>query len=74
MAVDMLLQNGIRNVKVYSSSANVIQAFSGTDIEITMTIPNNDLKNITNVEEAKDWLQERVAPFDDVNIRYIDQF
>lgn len=62
MVVDMLLQNGFREVKLFTSSWNVLQAFSGTGIGITITIPNDYMYNVTSVADAKASLVDRVVP------------
>lgn len=53
MVVDMLLQNGVPEVKLYTTSRNVLEAFAGTNIGVTITMPNDDLGTITGKYEIK---------------------
>ncbi|PIN13142.1 Glucan endo-1,3-beta-D-glucosidase [Handroanthus impetiginosus] len=74
MVVDLLLQNGIRNIKLFSPSENVLKAFAGGDIiEITVTLPNEGLQHIINPSISAYWLQERVGKFQEcnINIRHV---
>lgn len=73
MVVDMLLQNGIKEVKLFSTSKNVLQAFVDTDIGITVTIPNEDLLKLNDSNAATNWVQENIVPFvlKNVKIRYV---
>lgn len=73
MVVDMLLQNGIKEVKLFSTSSNVLQAFVDTDIGVTVTIPNEDLGKINDINSAKTWIEDNIVPFiqNNVKIRYV---
>ncbi|KAL0395566.1 UNVERIFIED_CONTAM: Glucan endo-1,3-beta-glucosidase 5 [Sesamum calycinum] len=68
--VDLLLQNGIHHLKVFSVSDNVLEAFGGGDIAITVTLPNESLKHIMSIEAAERWLQDRIRRhrFNNINI------
>lgn len=73
MVVDMLLQNGIKEVKLFSTSSNVLEAFVDTDIGVTVTIPNEDLGKINDINTAKTWIDDNIVPFiqNNVKIRYV---
>ncbi|KAL7089898.1 hypothetical protein ACP275_12G005500 [Erythranthe tilingii] len=73
MVVDLLLQNGIRHVKLFSPSDNVLKAFAGGEIAVTMTLPNEGLYNIGYPDLAAYWLQTRIRAYQDlnVNIKYL---
>ncbi|KAK6118420.1 hypothetical protein DH2020_047837 [Rehmannia glutinosa] len=60
MVVDLLLQNGIRHLKLFSPSDNVLKAFASSDIIITMTMPNEVLEQILDPGMASYWLQEKI--------------
>ncbi|KAL0391534.1 UNVERIFIED_CONTAM: Glucan endo-1,3-beta-glucosidase 5 [Sesamum latifolium] len=60
MVVDLLLQNEIRHLKVFSVSDNVLEAFAGGQIAITVTLPNEALKHIVNTGVATYWLQQKI--------------
>ncbi|KAL6558889.1 hypothetical protein OROMI_019239 [Orobanche minor] len=73
MVVDLLLQNDIRHLKLFSPSDNVLKAFASSGIAITTTLPNEGLQDIKYPGMAAFWLQERIRRFQNqgVNIRYI---
>ncbi|KAL6558904.1 hypothetical protein OROMI_019254 [Orobanche minor] len=73
MVVDLLLQNNIRHLKLFSPSDNVLRAFASSGIAITMTLPNESLKDIKYPGMAAYWLQQRVRKFQNqgVDIRYL---
>ncbi|KAL0381547.1 UNVERIFIED_CONTAM: Glucan endo-1,3-beta-glucosidase [Sesamum angustifolium] len=68
MVVDLLLQNDIRHLKVFSVSDNVLEAFSGGHIAITVTLPNEGLKHIVNTGVAAYWLQQKIRKHQIKNI------
>ncbi|CAI9753112.1 unnamed protein product [Fraxinus pennsylvanica] len=71
MVVDLLLQNGIREVKMFSASKNVLEAFSRSGIEVTVTIPNQNLKYLLDPKAVRRWINQRIITFirDEVDIR-----
>lgn len=73
MVVDMLLQNDIRNVKLFSAGNNVLEAFVDTNIGLTVTIPNKILRPLRDSNEAKKWVETYVVPYVQmgVDIRYV---
>ncbi|KAL2521463.1 O-Glycosyl hydrolase family 17 protein [Forsythia ovata] len=72
--VDLFLQNGISEVKVFSASENVMKAFSETGIGLTISIPNESLKDIMSTNDARSWVQRKVTRFleDKVDIKYVN--
>ncbi|KAI3461993.1 hypothetical protein Pfo_018656 [Paulownia fortunei] len=73
MVVDLLLQNNIRHLKLFSPSDNVLKAFAGGDIVITTTLPNEAIDDITVPGYATYWLQERIRKYQNqnINIRFL---
>jgi hypothetical protein len=69
MVVDMLLQNQIKDVKLFNSDPNVIMAFVGTDIGVSLTIANEAV--LASEESIRDWIDRTIAPYPRVNFRYI---
>ncbi|KAL2556162.1 Glucan endo-1 [Forsythia ovata] len=71
--VDLFLQNRITNVKVSSSSVNVMKAFSGSGIGLTISIPNEDLHEYISTKIAQEWVQKYVTRFleENVDIKYV---
>ncbi|KAL2498697.1 O-Glycosyl hydrolase family 17 protein [Abeliophyllum distichum] len=74
MVVDLFLQNGISDVKVFSASENVMKAFSGSRIGLTISIPNDALKDIMSTNDARSWVQRKVTRFlkEKVDIKYVN--
>ncbi|KAL3637487.1 hypothetical protein CASFOL_018655 [Castilleja foliolosa] len=73
MVVDLLLQNNIRHLKIFSPSDNVLKAFASSGISITVTLPNEAIEDIKYPSMASYWLQERIRRYQNqnVNISYI---
>ncbi|CAI9118704.1 OLC1v1020304C1 [Oldenlandia corymbosa var. corymbosa] len=73
MVVDMLLQNNISDVKLYSSSDNVMAPFGGTNIKLSITLTNQELQYVKNDEDAKKWINENIKIYMDKNVifRYV---
>ncbi|CAA0823551.1 O-Glycosyl hydrolases family 17 protein [Striga hermonthica] len=71
MVADLLLQNDIRHLKLFSNSNNVLKAFASTGIAVTVTLPNEALTNIKYPLMATYYLQEAVLRYrnQDVDIR-----
>lgn len=40
---DLMLQNGIRNVRIYTTQIDIMTAFQGTGINLTITFFNNTM-------------------------------
>lgn len=69
MVVDLLLQNGIKNLKLFSRSDNVLKAFANCDITIHMTLPNEGLKNMEFPGPPEYWLQNRIHKYQNLNVK-----
>lgn len=55
--VDLMLQNGIGRVRIYTSQNDVLAAFRGSGINITTTVQNPE--SIRSEEMSRDWVQQR---------------
>ncbi|KAL6006271.1 hypothetical protein ACLOJK_040317 [Asimina triloba] len=54
----------IKNVRIYDADHNVLSAFKGSGIEISVGIGNEYLKDMSvNEDRAVEWLKENVEPF-----------
>nr|AFK43211.1 unknown [Lotus japonicus] len=75
IVVAMLKDNGIKKVKLFDADSWTVSAFSGTDIEVMVGIPNDQLSNFAgSYGDAEDWVQENVTEHlhkGGVNIRYV---
>ncbi|XP_058735546.1 glucan endo-1,3-beta-glucosidase 8-like [Vicia villosa] len=75
IVVNMLKDNAIKKVKIFDTDPWILSAFSGTDIEVMVGIPNDQLKKISgDMDEAEDWVKNNVSKHmhdGGVNIRYV---
>lgn len=73
MVVDMLMQNGISDVKLYSTSENVLAPFGGTNISVSVTFTNPQLKFMITDDDANKWINNYVLKYQkmNVNFRYV---
>ncbi|KAE9610259.1 putative glucan endo-1,3-beta-D-glucosidase [Lupinus albus] len=73
--VNMLKENGIKKVKLFDADSWTVSAFKGTDIELMIGIPNDQLKKLSkSKDDAEDWVKDNVTKHlkhGDVNIRYV---
>ncbi|KAL6498485.1 hypothetical protein OROHE_026582 [Orobanche hederae] len=69
VVVDLLLQNGIRHARIYSTQPDLLEAFSGSGIHLTVGIHN--VFSITNDTLADDWVQKTLPYFGPANIRRV---
>ncbi|RHN76709.1 putative glucan endo-1,3-beta-D-glucosidase [Medicago truncatula] len=53
----------INKVRIFDANQEILQAFENTRIEITITIPNDQIPNITNLTLAQQWVKTNVQPF-----------
>lgn len=62
--VTLLKAAKIKNVKIYDSDHSILSAFKGSGLELTIAIPNGNVKDISVSEaRAMDWLKENVQPY-----------
>ncbi|KAM7268344.1 hypothetical protein ACFE04_010510 [Oxalis oulophora] len=62
--VQLLRQSKIRNVRIYDFNHSVLQAFSGTGLELVIGLPNENVKDMaTNEDHALTWVKENVQSF-----------
>lgn len=65
--VDLLLQNGIRNARVYTAQKDILAAFAGSGINLTVS--NYDLTRINTMEKARAYVNDRKAFYGPSSIR-----
>ncbi|CBI28222.3 unnamed protein product, partial [Vitis vinifera] len=71
--VTLLRALKIKNVRIYDADHSVLEAFSGTGLEIVVGVPNGNLKDMNASEDhALSWVKENVQSFlPDTHIRGI---
>ncbi|XP_048324862.2 glucan endo-1,3-beta-glucosidase isoform X2 [Ziziphus jujuba] len=71
-AVQFFKDNGIKRMRIYEPYQPTLQALRGSNIELTVGIPNKDLQGLNDPAAATDWVQKNVRDyFPDVKFRYI---
>ncbi|XP_022752013.1 glucan endo-1,3-beta-glucosidase 8-like [Durio zibethinus] len=75
IVVRLLKDNGVKKVKLFDSDSWTVGYFSGTGIEVTLGIPNEQLQNLADDHRAaKDWVKENLTSHlhdGGVNIKYV---
>lgn len=62
--VAVLLKSlNISRVKLYDADPNVLRAFSNSDVEFIIGLPNDNLAAMTDPTKAQAWIQQNVQPF-----------
>ncbi|KAJ8470700.1 hypothetical protein OPV22_025043 [Ensete ventricosum] len=73
--VRMLVENGFDKVKLFDADSDMLEALTGTDIEVMVGIPNYMLKEVSvDQQRAADWVDENVTSWrytGGVNIKYV---
>ncbi|GMI79239.1 ZERZAUST [Hibiscus trionum] len=72
--VQMLLDNGIKKVKLFDADSTTMSALAGTDIEVMVAIPNDQLLAMNSYDRAKNWVRRNVTRYNfngGVNIKYV---
>ncbi|GAB4851444.1 hypothetical protein Ancab_030846 [Ancistrocladus abbreviatus] len=72
--VQMLKDNGIKKVKLFDTDQSTMNALAGTDIEVMVAIPNDQLAAMNDYSRAKDWVQRNVTRYNfdgGVSIKYV---
>ncbi|XP_050203428.1 glucan endo-1,3-beta-glucosidase [Mercurialis annua] len=53
----------INRIKLFDSNREILQAFARTGIEVTVTIPNDQIPQLTNLKFAQQWLKSNIQPY-----------
>ncbi|KAL1555361.1 glucan endo-1,3-beta-D-glucosidase [Salvia divinorum] len=67
--VDLLLQNGVREARVYTSREDLLQAFTGSGIGLMLSV--NDLSILRDYNGCMKWVQSRMRYFNSSSVRLI---
>ncbi|XP_010257709.1 PREDICTED: glucan endo-1,3-beta-glucosidase 8-like [Nelumbo nucifera] len=72
--VQMMKDNGIKKVKLFDADQNTMSALAGTEIEVMVAIPNDQLAVMNDYGRAKDWVKRNITRYlfnGGVNIKYV---
>ncbi|KAL2501466.1 Glucan endo-1 [Forsythia ovata] len=72
--VQMLKDNGINKVKLFDADQSTMSALAGSDIEVMVAIPNDQLASMGSYNRAKEWVKRNVTRYNfngGVNIKYV---
>uniref|UniRef100_M1BAY0 Glucan endo-1,3-beta-glucosidase 5 n=1 Tax=Solanum tuberosum TaxID=4113 RepID=M1BAY0_SOLTU len=70
MVVDLLLQNGIPELRLFQPSLNVLDAFADTNIGLAITLQENFLRNVVEQKQMDDYIHERVKVYSDKGVKF----
>lgn len=56
-------QTTINKIKIFDANPEIIRAFAGTGIEVTVTVPNGDVLSVSKPTAAQWWVEENVVPY-----------
>ncbi|KAJ4823205.1 hypothetical protein Tsubulata_007559 [Turnera subulata] len=74
IVVQMLKDNGITKVKLFDAADDTMVALAGSDIEVMVAIPNDQLAVMGDYDRAKDWVKRNVTRYNfngGVKIKYV---
>lgn len=53
----------IDRVKIYDVNPDILRAFAGSGISVTVTAPNGDIAALTKIDSARQWVATHIKPF-----------
>ncbi|KAK4276294.1 hypothetical protein QN277_019259 [Acacia crassicarpa] len=70
--VNLYKSNGIGKMRIYNPDEATLEALRGSNIEVILGVPNDNLQSFTNAGAATDWVNKYVKPYsNDVKFKYI---
>ncbi|KAI9093674.1 hypothetical protein K1719_027123 [Acacia pycnantha] len=72
--VQMLKDNGIQKVKLFDADDSTMSALAGSNFEVMVAIPNNQLAAMNDYDRAKQWVRKNVTRYNfngGVKIKYV---
>lgn len=65
--VDLMLQNGVKEARIYTSREDLLKAFAGTGIGLTLS--TTDLTVLESYQKCADWVRLKSVYFDTSSVR-----
>lgn len=65
--VELMLQNGVQEARIYTSREDLLKAFAGTGISLTLSV--TDLTVLESPQECADWVRVKSVYFDASSVR-----
>ncbi|XP_009607576.1 glucan endo-1,3-beta-glucosidase, acidic [Nicotiana tomentosiformis] len=70
--INLYKANGITKMRIYYPDKNIFKALKGSNIEIILDVPNQDLEALANSSIASGWVQDNIrSHFPYVKFKYI---
>ncbi|XP_022154376.1 glucan endo-1,3-beta-glucosidase-like [Momordica charantia] len=70
--VQLYKSYGIKRMRIYDTNKAILNALRGSNIEVVVGIPNNDLQRVVNLSSAESWVQRNIQAYiPHVNFRYV---
>ncbi|KAE9593438.1 hypothetical protein Lal_00029281 [Lupinus albus] len=70
--VNLYKSNGIGKIRIYSPDEGTLQALKGSNIEVILGVPNDNLQSLNDAGAATDWVNKYVKAYSpDVKFKYI---
>ncbi|XP_058083969.1 glucan endo-1,3-beta-glucosidase isoform X2 [Magnolia sinica] len=59
----LLQSTSIDRIKLFDANPTILQAFADTGIAVTVTVANDQIPQLTNLEFANQWLRSNILPY-----------
>lgn len=73
VVVQILNDNSIKKAKLFDADLSTMSALAGTDIEVMVAIPNDQLAAMGSYDRAKEWVKRNITRYNfkgGVNIKF----
>lgn len=61
--VQMLKDNGIKKVKLFDADSKTMDVLAGSDLEVMVAIPNDQLLAMNSYDRAKEWVKKNITTY-----------